>query len=137
MRFIHCVAVIAFAGMPGLLVAAQAPSNAELTKELDALERRIERLERREQAETKAEKKAAAKATAAAAPAAARKTPTMADWAKVKYNMNEDQVRQILGEPLRTRSNREFQIWSWHDSSVTGGEIWFRDHMAERVYAPK
>ena len=65
MRVLICALFIALAGMPGLVAAAQAPSNQELSKRADDLERRIERLERIERAETKAEqekKEARAKA---------------------------------------------------------------------------
>jgi hypothetical protein len=58
MRVLICALFMAIAGMPGLVAAAQAPSNQELSSRADALERRIERLERREKTETKAERKA-------------------------------------------------------------------------------
>jgi hypothetical protein len=64
MRVLICALFIALAGMPGLVAAAQAPSNQELSKRADELERRVERLEKRESAETKAEKRAEAKAKA-------------------------------------------------------------------------
>ena len=56
MRVLICALFMALAGMPGLVAAAQAPSNQELSNRADALERRIERLERREKGETKAER---------------------------------------------------------------------------------
>jgi hypothetical protein len=56
MRVLICALFMAIAGMPGLVAAAQAPSNQELSSRADALERRIERLERKEKAETKAER---------------------------------------------------------------------------------
>jgi hypothetical protein len=56
MRVLICALFIALAGMPGLAAAAQAPSNQELSKKADDLERRIERLERREKTESKAER---------------------------------------------------------------------------------
>ena len=56
MRLIHGVLVLALAGLPVFVSAAQAPSNKELSNQIDALERRVERLERREKAETKHEK---------------------------------------------------------------------------------
>jgi len=132
MRFIFGVLVMALAGMPGLVVAAQAPSNAELTKQLDALERRIEGLERRENKETKAAKSSAA----AAQTPAAKPAPTKADWGRVMTRMSEDQVRGILGPPVRSRNDRNFTIWSWHDPTIRGGEVWLQDGMVERVYPP-
>jgi uncharacterized membrane protein YukC len=66
MRVLYCALLMALIGMPGLAAAAETPSNRELTKKLDALESRVERLERREKSETKAEKKAEKRAEARA-----------------------------------------------------------------------
>jgi len=63
MRVLICALFLALAAMPGLVAAAEkAPSNKELSNQVDQLERRVQRLEKREQAETKAEKEAKAKA---------------------------------------------------------------------------
>jgi TolA-binding protein len=75
MRLIHGVVVLALAGLPGFVSAAQPPSNKELSNQIDSLQRRVERLERREksekaqrkeerQAERKAERKEKEKAAA-------------------------------------------------------------------------
>ena len=56
MRVLICALCLALAGMPGLVTAAEAPSNRELSNRADALERRVERLERREKAEMEAKK---------------------------------------------------------------------------------
>jgi hypothetical protein len=133
MRLTLCMLFMALTGMPASLIAAETPSNAEISKRLRALENRIERLERREKAETRQEKKAEAKAKTAAA----SKVPSAADWQKVKFGMMQTQVREILGEPLRTRNTAEHTIWSWHPVSTPGGEVWFKDQVAERVFPPK
>jgi hypothetical protein len=127
------------ASLPAADAAAAEPSNEQLRKRLRDLDRRIERLERRERAETQAERKAQQRADAnpAAAAAPARKLPTKADWDKVRFNMPEEQVRAILGEPLRTRKTTEHTIWSWHpDPSAKGHEVWIKDGVAERVFPP-
>ena len=71
MRLIHGALILALAGLPASLLAADAkkaaPSNAELDKQISALEQRVERLERREQAEITAQKKAEARKKAAEA----------------------------------------------------------------------
>jgi chaperonin cofactor prefoldin len=56
MRVLICALSLALAAMPGLVTAAQAPSNQELSKRADELERRVERLERREKADIEAAK---------------------------------------------------------------------------------
>ena len=139
MRHILCALAIVIAGMPAPVFAADAPTNEQLRKRLQDLDRRIERLERREKAETKAERKAeerkaARKADAKAA--AARKEPTKADWAKVTYNMSEDQVIAILGKPLATKSERQYRIWSY-SSTGRGGEVWFENREVQRVIPPQ
>jgi hypothetical protein len=126
--------VMALAGMPAPVMAAEAPSNEEISKRLKALDARIERLERREKAETREERKAAA--AKAKSPAAAR-APTKADWAKVKIGMMQPQVKDLLGEPLRARNTAEHTIWSWNPISKPGGEVWFKDGQAERVHPPQ
>jgi hypothetical protein len=133
MRYILCALAIVLAGLPAPVFAADAPTNDQLRKRLQDLDRRIDRLERRERSETQSER-ADAKA-AAAAPV--RKEPTRADWAKVKYGMSDKQVKAILGEPLRTRSDRNFQIWSFHDISKRGGEVWFTDWEVQRIIPPQ
>jgi hypothetical protein len=124
---------MALTGMPVSVMAADAPSNEEISKRLKALDDRLDRLERRERSETK--KTAGRKSEGKSA--AAKKAPTSADWAKVHIGMSEEQVRTVLGEPLRTRSTSEHQIWSWHETSVVGGEVWLKDRQAERVFPPK
>jgi hypothetical protein len=63
MRVLICALSLALAAMPGLVAAAdKAPSNKELSRQVDELERRVQRLEKSEKAETKAEKQAKAKA---------------------------------------------------------------------------
>jgi hypothetical protein len=136
MRLIHCALLVALAGMPVTVMAADAPSNEEISKRLKALDDRLDRLERRERAETRSERKAAARKSEGKS-AAARKAPTSADWAKVHIGMSEEDARKVLGEPLRTRTTSEHQIMSWHETSVPGGEIWFKDRQAERVLPPK
>ena len=136
MRLIYCALLVALAGMPVSVVAADAPSNEEIAKRLKALDDRLDRLERREKAESKkAERKAARKSEGKAA--AAKKAPTAADWQKVRIGMSEDDVRKVLGEPLRTRMTAEHRIHSWHDTTVVGGEVWIKDGQAERVFPPK
>lgn len=136
MRSILCALVVWLAAMPAPLVAADAaPTNEQLQKRLRDLDRRIERLERRERSETRAERQAEAKA--AGAETAAAKLPTKADWQKVKFGAPEEQVRAILGPPLRTRKTSEHTIWSWHpDPTATGHEVWMRDGVADRVFPP-
>jgi hypothetical protein len=56
MRVLIFALSLALAAMPGLVTAAQAPSNQELSKRADELERRVERLERREKTEVDAAK---------------------------------------------------------------------------------
>jgi len=138
MRLIYCTLALALMGMPAPLLAAETPSNADIAKRLRDLDRRIERLEKAEKAdraETQAERKAERKAAKGAA--AASKAPTAADWRKVKIGMPEEQVRKILGEPVRTRSTAEHRIWSWHDPATKGGEVWLKDGTAERVFPPE
>ena len=139
MRYILCALVLAIAGMPAPVLAADAaPTNEQLRKRLQDLDRRIERLERREKMETQAERRADRKADAKQAAAPARKLPTKADWNKVRFNMPEEQVRAILGEPLRIRTTSEHKVWSWHpDPTATGHEIWMRDGVADRVFPPR
>ena len=136
MRYILCALAIVIAGLPAPVFAADAPSNEQLRKRLQDLDRRIDRLEHREKRETRAENRAERRADAKAG-AAAPKEPTKADWAKVGIGMEMVQVRKILGEPLRTRTTAEHTILSWHPVSVPGGEIWFRDTTAERVFPPR
>src|SRR5688572_10579323 len=131
MRLIYCTLAMALLAMPVPLMAAETPTNADIAKRLRDLDRRIERLEKSEKAETKAERKADA---AKAKGAAASREPTAADWRKVKIGMPEEQVRKILGEPLRTRSTSEHRIWSYHDTATTRGEVWIKDGTAERVF---
>ena len=64
MRLIHGALLIALAGLPGYLSAAQSPSNQELSRQIDSLERRVQRLERGENKETRQEKREEAKAKA-------------------------------------------------------------------------
>ena len=137
MRLIYCALLMALTGMPVSVMAADAPSNEEIAKRLKALDSRIDRLERRESAETKRERQAAAKKADGKAAAAAKKAPTAADWKKVRQGMDEAQVRKILGEPLRTRTTAKHEIWSWHPTSVPGGEVWFADRAAERIIPPQ
>jgi hypothetical protein len=61
MRLVHGALVILIAGLPTVLPAAEKPSNRELSSQIDALERRVERLERREKAETRQEQAEAKK----------------------------------------------------------------------------
>ena len=136
MRLIHCALLVALTGMPVSVMAADAPSNEEISKRLQALDDRLDRLERRERAETRAEKKAAAR-KAESKSAKAKKEPTDADWKKVRIGMSEDNVRKVLGEPLRSRISGEHRIHSWHGSSVAGGEVWIKDGEAERVFPPR
>jgi hypothetical protein len=136
MRLIHCALLVALTGMPVSVMAADAPSNAEISRRLKALDDRIDRLERREKAERQRGQKSAAAKKADGKAVAAKKYPTRADWKKVGVGMSEEEVRKILGEPLRTRSTAKHQIWSWHETSVPGGEVWFSDRQAERVIPP-
>ena len=136
MRLIHCALLVALSGMPVSVMAADAPSNEEISRRLKALDDRLDRLERRERAETRADRKAAAKKSQGKS-AAAKKAPTAADWQKVRIGMTEDEVRKILGEPLQLRTTAENRILSWHDSPVSGGEVWVKDGQVERVFPPK
>jgi hypothetical protein len=135
MRLIYCALLVALTGMPVSVMAADAPSNEEISRRLKALDDRLDRLERREKAETAAERKAAARK--AEGKSAAKKKRTAADWKKVKTGMTEDEVRKILGEPLQLRHTPENRILSWHDSPVSGGEVWVKDGQVERVFPPK
>lgn len=136
MRLIYSALLMALTAMPVSVMAADAPSNEEISKRLRDLDSRIDRLERRESAETKRERQAAASKKADGKAAAAKKGPSAADWKKVRQGMDEAQVRQILGEPLRTRTTAKHQIWSWYPTSVPGGEVWFADRAAERIIPP-
>jgi hypothetical protein len=136
MRLIYCALLVALTGVPASVMAADAPSNEEISRRLKALDDRLDRLERREKAETGAERKAAAK-KAESRSARAKKEPTDADWKKVRIGMSEDDVRKVLGEPLRTRVSGEHRIHSWHGSSVAGGEVWVKNGEAERVFPPR
>lgn len=66
MRHIHGALLIALAGLPGYLSAAQSPSNQELSRQIDSLERRVQRLERAEKKETRQEQREEARAKARA-----------------------------------------------------------------------
>jgi hypothetical protein len=135
MRLIYCALLMALTGMPVSVMAADAPSNEEISKRLKALDDRIDRLERREKAETQRGKKAAARK--ADGKAAAAKGPSAAEWKKVYSGMGQDEVKKILGEPLRMRTTAKHEIWSWYPTSVPGGEIWFADRAADRIVPPQ
>ena len=136
MRLIHCALLMALTGMPASVMAADAPSNEEISKRLKALDSRIDRLERREKAEAKGERQAAARKAEAKGKGAeaskASREPTAAQWQQVKIGMGEEEVVKILGQPDSKRMTAQHEIWTWK----SGANIWLKDRQAERVNRP-
>jgi hypothetical protein len=136
MRLIYYALLMALTVMPVSVMAADAPSNEEISKRLKALDSRIDRLERREKAEMKSAAKKADGKAAAAKGKGKGKGPSAAEWKKVYSGMSQDEVKKILGEPRRMRTTAKHDIWSWYPTSVTGGEIWFADRAVDRIVPP-
>lgn len=88
-----------------LLIAQSAIAADDVHKRLDALERRIEKLER---------SKAQVKTTA---------TKDRAVWRSLKVGMTKDEIRDVLGEPGRIAAGEVLIFWYWNYPN--GGSVTF------------
>ena len=108
-------------------VSAQAPTVERLLLRIDSLERRIADLERRIAA---LEPKAAASADAPVEnlPGSSR---DIATWRRLREGMSYDQVRRLLGEPVRITGGT-FAVWYYPRE----GEVGFFDGRVNRWQEP-
>jgi hypothetical protein len=82
-----------------------ARSQSDIRARVEALERRIERLERAQSSPT------------------AKLSPKRQDWRSLSMGMTTGQVRAVLGEPGKVDTNQYYTTWYWNYPS--GGSVQF------------
>ncbi len=107
-------ALVLAAGVPGL-AGAQARSVEALTRRVDSLEQRIAELER-----LIAPSQSAASGKGSTQVPVAAPWREIANWRRLRENMNYDAVRRILGEPDRV-SGGNIAFWRYPN----GGQVTF------------
>jgi hypothetical protein len=113
---------VAYFGLVGMLAASRRSSPGEM--ELDRLIPRekwegtgLNKLTVPEQ-QTLAGEISALTGAARAAQSGAPPEPDRTQWRKLQRHMSKDEVRKLLGEPLRISASRYFESWQYSGSGM-------------------
>jgi hypothetical protein len=96
-----------------------------LTETVHVLEQRVDRLEGRSPAPT-----VPAKAAVPAAPSAGNVSPEATlrmNWARIKADMEQDEVTQLLGAPSKKFTLDGRNVWYYYYPATGNGSVFFTD----------